>query len=179
MSVLWEKVQQAELAQGTSPHWRRKLSGSRMQMMPPPPVPPVWQREGAHQQHVFAGTAAGAAAAGAAGVEAMRRASDGDLLTGPSGGKEAKYDCPFCGKKFNRPSSLKVRTVVALACRAWPVPIGAAAVGSCIWRRLTPRLYPSLLSFSQIHTYSHTGEKPFSCSHPQCGRKFSVQSNLK
>lgn len=40
-----------------------------------------------------------------------------------------------------------------------------------------PRL--TLVLHHQIHTYSHTGEKPFSCSHPQCGRKFSVQSNLK
>ncbi|KAL7412071.1 hypothetical protein BDY24DRAFT_342317 [Mrakia frigida] len=71
----------------------------------------------------------------------MRRASDGDILTGSSRSsgavKEAKYDCSFCGKRFNRPSSLK------------------------------------------IHTYSHTGEKPFVCTHSQCGRKFSVQSNLK
>lgn len=31
----------------------------------------------------------------------------------------------------------------------------------------------------RTHTYSHTGEKPFRCSEPMCGRKFSVQSNLR
>ncbi|RHZ83087.1 hypothetical protein Glove_99g306 [Diversispora epigaea] len=48
-----------------------------------------------------------------------------------------RYQCPFCAKRFSRPSSLR------------------------------------------IHTYSHTGEKPFVCTEPGCGRKFSVQSNMR
>ncbi|KAF5351801.1 hypothetical protein D9756_007534 [Leucocoprinus leucothites] len=48
-----------------------------------------------------------------------------------------KYDCKFCGKLFNRPSSLR------------------------------------------IHLNSHTGEKPFVCPHPDCGRSFSVLSNMR
>jgi uncharacterized Zn-finger protein len=31
----------------------------------------------------------------------------------------------------------------------------------------------------RIHTYSHTGEKPFVCQEEGCGRKFSVQSNMR
>ncbi|ORX62614.1 hypothetical protein DM01DRAFT_1330744 [Hesseltinella vesiculosa] len=31
----------------------------------------------------------------------------------------------------------------------------------------------------RIHTYSHTGEKPFECPEPGCSRKFSVQSNMR
>jgi uncharacterized Zn-finger protein len=31
----------------------------------------------------------------------------------------------------------------------------------------------------QTHMYSHTGEKPFVCEHPGCGRPFSVVSNLR
>ncbi|KAL0078321.1 hypothetical protein F4703DRAFT_1879776 [Phycomyces blakesleeanus] len=31
----------------------------------------------------------------------------------------------------------------------------------------------------RIHTYSHTGEKPFVCTEENCGRKFSVQSNMR
>lgn len=31
----------------------------------------------------------------------------------------------------------------------------------------------------QTHMYSHTGEKPFSCDVPGCGRHFSVVSNLR
>ncbi|WRT66153.1 uncharacterized protein IL334_003106 [Kwoniella shivajii] len=31
----------------------------------------------------------------------------------------------------------------------------------------------------RIHTYSHTGERPFVCTEPTCRRRFSVQSNLK
>lgn len=31
----------------------------------------------------------------------------------------------------------------------------------------------------RIHTYSHTGEKPFECPEEGCSRKFSVQSNMR
>ncbi|KAI7865674.1 hypothetical protein BDF14DRAFT_1685511, partial [Spinellus fusiger] len=31
----------------------------------------------------------------------------------------------------------------------------------------------------RIHTYSHTGEKPFDCPEEGCDRKFSVQSNMR
>lgn len=31
----------------------------------------------------------------------------------------------------------------------------------------------------KIHTYSHTGEKPFICPINGCGRQFSVQSNMR
>ncbi|KAF9935308.1 hypothetical protein FBU30_004883 [Linnemannia zychae] len=31
----------------------------------------------------------------------------------------------------------------------------------------------------RIHTYSHTGERPFKCSEAGCGRQFSVQSNMR
>lgn len=29
----------------------------------------------------------------------------------------------------------------------------------------------------QMHTYRHTGEKPYTCEHPGCERKFRSQSN--
>ncbi|POG80120.1 hypothetical protein GLOIN_2v1521698, partial [Rhizophagus irregularis DAOM 181602=DAOM 197198] len=64
-----------------------------------------------------------------------------DTLTSPITGivpstsvNNNRYQCPYCSKRFSRPSSLR------------------------------------------IHTYSHTGEKPFVCTEPGCGRKFSVQS---
>lgn len=31
----------------------------------------------------------------------------------------------------------------------------------------------------KIHSHSHTGEKPFKCPHPGCGKAFSVRSNMK
>ena len=31
----------------------------------------------------------------------------------------------------------------------------------------------------KIHGHSHTGEKPFRCPHPGCGKAFSVRSNMK
>ena len=31
----------------------------------------------------------------------------------------------------------------------------------------------------KIHTYSHTGEKPYRCKHEGCGKYFSVRSNMK
>lgn len=31
----------------------------------------------------------------------------------------------------------------------------------------------------RIHTYSHTGERPFECPEEGCNRKFSVQSNMR
>lgn len=49
----------------------------------------------------------------------------------------AKYECEYCGKFFNRPSSLK------------------------------------------IHHNTHTGQKPFACVFPGCGRSFSVMSNMR
>ncbi|CAB4423596.1 unnamed protein product [Rhizophagus irregularis] len=67
-----------------------------------------------------------------------------DTLTSPITGivpstsvNNNRYQCPYCSKRFSRPSSLR------------------------------------------IHTYSHTGEKPFVCTEPGCGRKFSVQSNMR
>ncbi|KAJ5612207.1 hypothetical protein N7510_005401 [Penicillium lagena] len=31
----------------------------------------------------------------------------------------------------------------------------------------------------RIHSHSHTGEKPFQCTHAGCGKSFSVRSNMK
>ncbi|KAI8641666.1 hypothetical protein BD408DRAFT_313876, partial [Parasitella parasitica] len=31
----------------------------------------------------------------------------------------------------------------------------------------------------RIHVLSHTGEKPHVCPRPDCGRRFSVQSNMR
>ena len=31
----------------------------------------------------------------------------------------------------------------------------------------------------KIHTYSHTGEKPYKCKYEGCGKFFSVRSNMK
>lgn len=58
-------------------------------------------------------------------------------LDGQDQDSAGRYVCPYCHKKFSRPSSLR------------------------------------------IHTYSHTGEKPFVCTEPGCGRHFSVQSNMR
>ncbi|KAJ9476630.1 Zinc finger protein CRM3 [Pseudozyma hubeiensis] len=68
---------------------------------------------------------------GGAGVRAA------PSTTGTIASGQAKYECAWCGKRFSRPSSLK------------------------------------------IHHHSHTGEKPFVCNEPGCGRSFSVQSNLR
>ncbi|KAF8332055.1 uncharacterized protein EI90DRAFT_2919222 [Cantharellus anzutake] len=54
-------------------------------------------------------------------------------------GSGQKYECSWCHKTFNRPSSLAVR------------------------------LYANI----------HTGEKPFVCNAPGCGRSFSVLSNMR
>ncbi|OAD76282.1 C2H2-type zinc finger transcription factor, partial [Phycomyces blakesleeanus NRRL 1555(-)] len=31
----------------------------------------------------------------------------------------------------------------------------------------------------RTHVYSHTGEKPYICTSKGCGRRFSVQSNMR
>ncbi|OCH93292.1 hypothetical protein OBBRIDRAFT_703254, partial [Obba rivulosa] len=48
-----------------------------------------------------------------------------------------KHACPWCSKRFDRPSSLA------------------------------------------IHINTHTGEKPYACAFPGCGRKFNVNSNMR
>ncbi|KXN91070.1 Zinc finger protein C25B8.19c [Leucoagaricus sp. SymC.cos] len=65
-----------------------------------------------------------------------------------------KYDCKFCGKLFNRPSSLRVNDFDIIS-----------------------EFQQS--NNQQIHLNSHTGEKPFICPHPDCGRSFSVLSNMR
>ncbi|EMD41167.1 hypothetical protein CERSUDRAFT_80794 [Gelatoporia subvermispora B] len=50
---------------------------------------------------------------------------------------EKKHACNWCGKRFDRPSSLA------------------------------------------IHVNTHTGEKPYVCEFPGCGRKFNVNSNMR
>ncbi|KAF5347861.1 hypothetical protein D9758_013817 [Tetrapyrgos nigripes] len=56
-----------------------------------------------------------------------------DLMTDPG----RRHTCAQCGKRFNRPSSLR------------------------------------------IHTNVHTGETPFRCPYPGCGRLFNVNSNMR
>ena len=75
-------------------------------------------------------------------ISAQHRGGFGGVRAAPSttgtiASGQAKYECAWCGKRFSRPSSLK------------------------------------------IHHHSHTGEKPFVCNEPGCGRSFSVQSNLR
>ncbi|KAI9319426.1 hypothetical protein BX666DRAFT_1926024 [Dichotomocladium elegans] len=62
----------------------------------------------------------------------IKRTDEGSNMNGPS-----RYCCPYCDKRFTRPSSLR------------------------------------------IHTYSHTGEKPFVCTEPGCTKRFSVHSNMR
>ncbi|KAJ6008687.1 hypothetical protein N7522_003703 [Penicillium canescens] len=42
-----------------------------------------------------------------------------------------------------------------------------------------PRPAFSRPSSLRIHSHSHTGEKPFRCTHAGCGKAFSVRSNMK
>ncbi|KZV79553.1 hypothetical protein EXIGLDRAFT_620866, partial [Exidia glandulosa HHB12029] len=70
-------------------------------------------------------------------AQPVQGSSQGVIHPPPPPGREldSKYDCPYCGKRFDRPSS--------------------------------------------IHITSHTGEKPFVCAYPGCGRRFSVNSNMR
>jgi len=58
-------------------------------------------------------------------------------LEDPRAASSSRYECSYCQKRFNRPSSLR------------------------------------------IHINSHTGNKPFECTFTGCGRRFSVQSNMR
>ncbi|KAH8697995.1 hypothetical protein BGW36DRAFT_320562 [Talaromyces proteolyticus] len=53
-----------------------------------------------------------------------------------------------------------------------PTPINRYVCRTC--RKAFSR--PSGL---RIHSYSHTGEKPFRCTHVGCGKAFNVRSNMK
>lgn len=74
------------------------------------------------------------------------------VIQGPGG---PKYQCGYCAKTFSRPSSLRIHTY-------------------------SRELRPCLPRFNVRHLLTiDTGERPFVCSEPSCGRRFSVQSNLK
>lgn len=97
-----------------------------------------------------------------------------DFSNARAGLTTARYECPYCSKRFNRPSSLKANLPAYTA---------------------NDHAYMGYLS--QIHINGHTGEKrkkptfhlrrrlmslllsAFQCSHPNCGRRFSVQSNMR
>ncbi|KAI8336508.1 hypothetical protein BC941DRAFT_397396 [Chlamydoabsidia padenii] len=76
-------------------------------------------------------------AASANTVDFMLKPDECPTITKDSVASSYRYLCPYCHKRFSRPSSLR------------------------------------------IHTYSHTGEKPFVCPEHGCGRRFSVQSNQR
>jgi hypothetical protein len=63
-----------------------------------------------------------------------------------------KYQCAYCTKTFSRPSSLRIHTYS---------------------RESNSPLCPHEAD------YPDTGERPYICQEPSCGRRFSVQSNLK
>ena len=79
-----------------------------------------------------------------------------DLEDDEKGGSSSgpKYICAWCQKSFSRPSSLRIHTYSRESDR----PLRG------IWRKTL---------------IADTGERPFVCEEPGCGRRFSVQSNLK
>lgn len=66
----------------------------------------------------------------------------------------ARHQCTYCGKRFSRPSGLRV-------CPQYTIHSTNADL---------PR---------QIHITTHTGEKPYVCPEDGCRRSFSVRSNMR
>ncbi|KAN0061965.1 hypothetical protein ACQY0O_005960 [Thecaphora frezii] len=107
-------------------------------VFPRRPMPdPVEAQRSAYQAHMMRGPGLPSVPDGIVSGRTGPGGSPRSSASGTIASGQAKYECAWCGKRFSRPSSLK------------------------------------------IHHHSHTGEKPFVCNEPGCGRSFSVQSNLR
>lgn len=128
----------------TSSH-RRAVSANTVDFMLSPAPPSGHHRAQSYSPQESALSPAVAATAAAAASYSPPNSNNNNnnqqffeqLDVASTADNSGRYVCPYCQKKFSRPSSLR------------------------------------------IHTYSHTGEKPFVCTEPGCGRHFSVQSNMR
>lgn len=101
----------------------------------------------------------------------------GAALQGEGRGK--KHQCPHCGKRFNRPSSMKIHVNTHTgAKRTWRC-FFYTFISSCnVSVALPPSAIPFLAS-SMLLSVLIIFPTAYRCPFPGCGREFNVNSNMR
>ncbi|EIN04235.1 hypothetical protein PUNSTDRAFT_138628 [Punctularia strigosozonata HHB-11173 SS5] len=93
-------------------------------------------------------------------------------------GERARYDFSPAARVISIPNALDD----AIALHQQRMQYGSFDAGDNAQRKHVCHLCNkrfSRPSSLQIHINTHTGDKPFECPHPTCGRQFSVNSNMR
>ncbi|KAH8115571.1 hypothetical protein DFH11DRAFT_1725807 [Phellopilus nigrolimitatus] len=118
--------------------------------------------------------------------DGMDDGDDGDDGEDDNGREKRRHPCPQCGKRFNRPSSLKIHLNTHTgAKREQREPVVVFEQGRHPKARALPALLedvymnPAPTVFELDMRARRWPAAPFACPYPGCGRSFNVSSNMR